>query len=144
MELIFRDLVDLDRTVVPALLRAAGARRKWMLSGDIGAGKTTLVQALCRHFGVQDYVTSPTFSLVNAYSYPDAEAKEGQALIHRLDLSRLKNLDEAIDIGIEEYLGDPWFCWVEWPELITPLWPEEVFKINLEILEDSSRKILFL
>ncbi len=144
MELIIKELTELEEKVVPALLEAAGNRRKWLFFGEIGAGKTTLIQTLCRHLGVVDYVTSPTFSLVNEYTYPEAKTPGGQALVHHLDLYRLKKLDEAIDIGIEEYLDDPWFCWIEWPELIAPLWPEEVFKINLQILEDSNRKILFL
>lgn len=140
MEIILQNVNELD-ALVPRLLDFAGGRKKMLFFGEIGAGKTTFIQAFCRHFGVTDYVTSPTFSLVNQYTYIE-NGKE--KYMHHLDLYRLKTVEEAIDIGIEEYLEDPWFCLIEWPEIIEGLWPEEVVKINIEILEDSSRKILFL
>ena len=140
METIVQDISQLE-DLVSRLLDFAGSRKKMLFFGEIGAGKTTFIQAFCRHFGVKDYVTSPTFSLVNEYTY---EENNQEKIIHHLDLYRLKNVEEAIDIGIEEYLEDPWFCLIEWPELIEDLWPEEYVKINIEILEDSRRKILFL
>ena len=133
--------IDGLETIAAELLRFAGDRRKWLFFGEIGAGKTTLTQAICRHFGVKDQVTSPTFSLVNEYTYTQNDSTK---IIHHLDLYRLKSVEEAIDIGIEEYLDDPWLCLIEWPEIIEPLWPEEIVKIKIEILEDSKRKILFL
>lgn len=140
MENIIRDLEELE-SLVQQLINFAGERRKFLFFGEIGAGKTTFIQMICRHLGVQDKVTSPTFSLVNEYPY----SKNGrEEYVHHLDLYRLKNTEEAIDIGIEEYLDDPWFCLIEWPEIIEPLWPVDPVKIKIEILEDSSRKILFL
>jgi tRNA threonylcarbamoyladenosine biosynthesis protein TsaE len=128
--------------VVQALLGFAGGRKKFTLSGDLGAGKTALTKAFCRHFGVQDLVTSPTFSLVNEYYFRDETGKE--QTIHHLDLYRLRNLDEAYGIGIEDYLYDDFYTLIEWPGLIEDLLPDGVVNIKISILPDSSRKILFL
>lgn len=140
MEKIIKDITELDELVQP-LLDFAKDRRKFLFFGEIGAGKTTFIQRICRSLGVTDKVTSPTFSLVNEYPY----SKNGrEEYVHHLDLYRLKNMEEAIDIGIEEYLENPWYCLIEWPEIIAPLWPMDPVKIKIEILEDSRRKILFL
>lgn len=123
--------------IAERLLEAAGGRRKFAFYGQIGAGKTTLIQALCRILEVEDYVTSPTFALVNVYESPEGP-------VYHLDLYRLKNLEEALDIGIEEYLYDEAYCLIEWPELIESLLPEDVLRIKINFLTESSRKILFL
>ncbi len=143
MEIIIKDINQLEE-VIPLALDFANNRRKWLFFGEIGAGKTTFIQRFCRHLGVQDPVTSPTFSLVNEYTYPAQNPADSAETMYHLDLYRLKNVEEAIDIGIEEYLEDSRYCLIEWPEIIEPLWPETPVKINIEILEDSSRKILFL
>ncbi len=140
MEHHIQNIDQLD-ALVPVLLEFAGDRRKLLFTGEIGAGKTTFIQSICRHLGVEGRITSPTFSLINEYSYPE-EGEEKN--IYHMDLYRLKTLEEALDIGIEEYLEGPSFCLIEWPEIIEDLWPNEPVKINIEILEDSRRKILFL
>jgi len=118
------------------LLAEAGDRRIFLLEGTLGAGKTTLIKQLCAHLGVDpSEVHSPTFALVNEY--------EGMEPVYHLDLYRLKTLDEAIDIGIEDILYSGQFCFIEWPELIEPILPEEVVRIKLELAPDSARKILF-
>jgi tRNA threonylcarbamoyladenosine biosynthesis protein TsaE len=123
--------------VAAQLLEAAGDRRKFAFYGEIGAGKTTLIQTLCRLLEVADYVTSPTFALVNVYESPEGP-------VYHLDLYRLKNVEEALDIGIEEYLADDAYCFIEWPELVDALLPEDVIRIKITFLAESSRKILFL
>lgn len=142
MKLLINSVADLGGAV-EQLLALAGKRKKMAFFGEIGAGKTTFIQAFCRHFKVEEYVTSPTFSLVNIYSYTDAD-KGGQSSIYHLDLYRLKNLQEALDIGIEEYLYDDQYCLIEWPETIEPILPEDIIRIKIEIMEDSKRKILIL
>ncbi len=119
------------------LLEAAGERRVFAFTGEIGAGKTTFIQALCRRLGVRGEVTSPTFALVNEY-------QGAQGRICHLDLYRLEDVEEALDIGIEELLDSGDYCLIEWPELIEDLLPEDAVRINLEIVENSTRKILFL
>ncbi|MEM9824033.1 MAG: tRNA (adenosine(37)-N6)-threonylcarbamoyltransferase complex ATPase subunit type 1 TsaE, partial [Bacteroidota bacterium] len=128
---------------VEKLLQFADSRRKWLFTGEIGAGKTTLIQSICAHFSVLEKVTSPTFSLINEYS--GSHPKNGASMLfYHMDLYRLDQMQEAIDIGIEDYLYDEHYCFIEWPALIEAILPTEVLKINIEILENSSRKIIFL
>lgn len=140
-ELIVKDVQALEKAS-KKILNTFEGRKVFTLTGDLGAGKTTFTQAICRHLGVQENVTSPTFSLVNEYTYLDEKGNE--LLFRHLDLYRLKNIEEALDIGIEDYLYDGNYCFIEWPEIIGPLLPEETVKINISILRDSSRKILIL
>ncbi len=134
------------------LLTQANGRRKIMLYGDMGVGKTTFTKVFCQHFGVNNATSSPTFSLVNEYYYSDNEGlinahtleKGAQHVIHHLDLYRLKNLEEAMDIGIEDYLYDHNYCLIEWPHIIEPIMPDDVLKICIELVEDSIRKIVIL
>lgn len=128
--------------VAAAILSKTSVRKKILLQGDLGAGKTAFVQAFCAHLGVRGQVTSPTFSLINEYSYTDPDGRE--RILHHIDLYRLKRLDEAIDIGIEDYLFDEDFCLIEWPELIETIAPPDALRIFIEMLPDSSRKILLL
>lgn len=132
---------ELDE-VATALLNFAGDKKKITLSGGLGAGKTALVKAVCRRLQVKPPPTSPTFALVNEYSYLDESGQE--RLVHHLDLYRLKNSEEALDIGVEEYLYDEDYCLIEWPEIIEEFLPEDVVQVIIEIMPNASRKILFL
>lgn len=134
------DLVGLS-TIAPEILEAAQGRRKWMIHGEMGAGKTTFVKALCSALGCQQLVSSPTYSIVNEYT---GNWKNNSVLINHIDLYRLESLEESLDIGIEEYLDDDSFCFIEWPDLIRPLWPPNALEIKIDILPDSLRNILFL
>lgn len=142
MEIVIDKIEDLE-PLVKKLHDQAGKRKKWLFSGEIGAGKTTLIQSICQYFSVNEKVTSPTFSLINEYSYFEGSKGEKRHLYH-MDLYRLETVQEAIDIGIEDYLDDDNYCFIEWPDLIDVLLPEDTMKINIEILENSSRKIIFL
>ena len=139
MELIISSPEELDTAAVK-LLEFAGLRRKMAFYAEIGAGKTTFIQAICRLLKVKEQVTSPTFAIVNEYSCAD----EAQPLIYHIDLYRLKTMQEALDIGIEDYLYKEGFTFLEWPDLVESLLPEQVVRIKIEILDNSSRKILFL
>lgn len=112
-------------------------------SGEIGAGKTTFIKAICRRLGVKEEVASPTFSLINEYEYMGSADGRAHAVYH-IDLYRLKDIDEALQIGIEDYLYSGEYCLIEWPELIGALLPAGAVRIKLEIIGDSSRKILIL
>ncbi len=103
--------------------------------GEMGAGKTTLIKALSRHLGSGDSLSSPTFSIVNEYR--DA----GGNPIYHMDLYRLKNLEEAEEIGVEEYLHSGHYCFIEWPELILPILPDDAVHLLLETSADQSRKL---
>ena len=108
-----------------------------LLEAPMGAGKTTLIKALCAELGVLQAVSSPTFSLVNSY-----EDSNGNALYH-FDLYRLNSLEEALDIGIEEYLDSGARCMIEWPERIRPLLPDAFHQIHIEPLGANTRKLIF-
>lgn len=124
------------------LLTQLGERRVLLLNGDLGAGKTTLVQELCRQLGVTEAVSSPTFALVNEYvRTTDAGTTES---VYHLDLYRLKDVDEALDMGLEEYLYSGHYCFVEWPDVAAGLYPEDALRVRLEAPDDTTRKILLL
>jgi len=134
MEILVQSLEDLDQAAVQ-LFAFAGERRKFAFYGEIGAGKTTFIQAICRQLGVREDVVSPTFALVNEYT------SSAGALIYHLDLYRLRNIQEALDIGIEDMLYDENFCLIEWPELVEDLLPDDAVRIKLSIVGNSVRKI---
>ena len=138
--MIIKNESGLDEAV-EALLRFAGGKKKFFLKGDLGAGKTTFVKAFCKKHGVEDNVSSPTYSLVNEYVFFE-NGKE--SIINHIDLYRLKELDEALQIGIEDYLYNDDYCFIEWAELLKPIAPEDIIVIEIETLADSSRKIIFL
>jgi tRNA threonylcarbamoyladenosine biosynthesis protein TsaE len=141
MEITINSTAELDQTAAQ-LLEFAQGRKKMVFTAEIGAGKTTLIKALTKLLGVKEQVTSPTFSLINEYSFKDKSGQE--QLIHHIDLYRLNNIQEALDIGIEDYLYGDAYTFIEWPELVESLLPENIVRINIEILDNSSRKILFL
>lgn len=105
------------------------------LEGDLGAGKTTLVNAICKMLKSEDETSSPTFSIVNEYTYP-------KGIIYHFDLYRLNNSDELMDIGIEEYLSSNEYCLIEWPELAIETILDQYLSVKIEVNSDNSRKIL--
>jgi tRNA threonylcarbamoyladenosine biosynthesis protein TsaE len=119
-----------------ALLKAADGRRVWLLEGQMGAGKTTLTKAVCAQLGADSALSSPTYSLINEYH----TAANGN--IYHLDLYRLRSLEEALDIGIEDYLLGGSYCLIEWPDLIMPLLrPGEYMKVVIESISDTERRL---
>lgn len=104
--------------------------RKYAFYGPVGAGKTTLVKELCKLLGVLDETTSPTFSLINEYQCPFGAVRHS-------DLYRLKDDEEALSIGIEDYLYDPNYFFIEWPEVIEHLLPEGTVRVKLDYDELS-------
>jgi tRNA threonylcarbamoyladenosine biosynthesis protein TsaE len=107
------------------LLRECGTVKVWLFSGELGAGKTTLIKAIGNALGVKEWMSSPTFSIINEYT-----TKSGESLYH-CDFYRLKGEQEAFDIGTEEYLESGNYCFVEWPDRIPSLIPKERVEINI-------------
>lgn len=124
MTVQFQSLNELDK-VSRQLLDEAGTYRVWLFEGEMGAGKTTLIKALCRALGVVSVVQSPTFGLINEYT-----TQHGEPVYH-FDCYRLRNETEALDIGMEEYFDLGNYCFVEWPERIETSWPTSYYKVNL-------------
>ena len=114
---------------------ALGENRVVAFYGSMGAGKTTFISALCRFFGVDDDVCSPTFTIVNEY-----RAADGDSIFH-FDFYRIEALKEAVDIGFEEYLYSGSLCLIEWPEKIEPLLPDDTLNVKIYALPDDSRII---
>jgi tRNA threonylcarbamoyladenosine biosynthesis protein TsaE len=118
------------------LLDFASDQKIFLFYGDMGAGKTTFIKALCERVGVQDEVTSPTFSIVNEYFGTSAK-------VYHFDFYRLKNQNEALDMGYEEYFYSGNYCFIEWPEKISDLLPEHYVKVNIQVHNASSRRFVF-
>lgn len=108
--------------------------------GKMGAGKTTFIKALCEEMGVEDTVTSPTFALVNEYSIPHLSEGVGGRLFH-FDFYRIKRLEEAVDMGFDDYLYSGRPCFIEWPELVEPLLPNDTVRVILSENPDGSRSL---
>ncbi len=118
-----------------------GDEKVFALNGDMGAGKTTFVKALCAAKGVKDTTASPTFSIINEYRFRNSRQQE--QIIYHLDLYRLKSMEEAIEAGVEDCLYHPdAICFVEWPEIVTPLLPADTVYVFLTITPDQKRKLV--
>lgn len=109
--------------------------RVFAFYGKMGAGKTTFIQAICRELGSEDNVTSPTFALINEYNTDDLES------IFHFDFYRIKDIEEAYDLGYEDYLYSGSYCLIEWPEMIESLLPEKMVEVKIEVQNDDSRVI---
>ncbi len=118
------------------LLNLSKGQVVWLLHGEMGSGKTTLVKSIVNKLGVDSLVTSPTFSIVNEYG-------EEENTVYHFDLYRLKNEAEALDIGFEEYLTSGKLCLIEWPEKVSNLLPDQVFEVKIEFHDPVSRNIYF-
>lgn len=119
------------------VIAQAGAAKVWLFIGEMGAGKTTLIKSVSRALGAEDDFSSPTYALVNEYPLAD-----GRGRVYHLDLYRLASVEEALDIGIEDYLLGGDYCLIEWPQLIMPLLREgEYITIHIGPVSESERKI---
>lgn len=124
-------LADLD-DAAKRIIATAQDEHIFIFEGEMGAGKTSLIKALASTLGVREVVTSPTFSIVNEYN---ADGK----IIYHFDFYRIKNLQEAYDIGYEEYFYSGNICIIEWPEKIAPLLPEHYLKIEILVQNENDR-----
>ena len=133
--IIIKSLEDLDRAASEFLALTAG-RSLIAFYAPMGAGKTTFTTALCRALGVRaDAVSSPTFAIVNEY-----RAASGDPVYH-FDFYRLKGPAEALDIGLYDYLDSGALCFMEWPENIEEIIPEETLRVSIKVREDGSREL---
>ena len=126
------DLGSLAAELIPLALAHSPI---WLFRGQMGAGKTTLVKELTRQLGVNGHVQSPTFALVNEYARPNGSD------IYHFDLYRLKNAQEALDIGIEDYLDSGNICLIEWPEQAEDLWQIPHVEFEITTLDEQTRRL---
>ena len=133
--------IDHLNSAATEFLNATQGHYSFALHGQVGAGKTTFIKAICRQLGTDDDMASPTFSLVNEYLIKNPSEK-GKKRIFHLDLYRLKSLAEAEDIGLDDYLYDPEaYIFIEWPEIAGNLLPKEIVSIFMSINDDNSRTL---
>lgn len=136
-ELNFLYTLDNIASAAGQIISLAGNTRIWLFDAQMGAGKTTLIKAICQALGADGNFSSPTYSLANEYELSGSQGK-----VFHLDLYRLRSLEEALDIGIEDYLLGGSYCFVEWPELIRPLLKTgEFITINIISISENERKI---
>lgn len=120
------------------LLRAAEPHRVFAFDGQMGAGKTTFIKKLCEEMGTSDVVNSPTFAIVNVYDVEQPYRGE----VYHFDCYRLKDIREAIDFGAEEYLYSGNYCFIEWPDKIEALLPDDTVYVHIEVLPSGDRKLV--
>lgn len=135
MKITINNITALN-SVATQLLDFANGNRFFVFEGEMAAGKTTFIKAFCNVLAVEDVVSSPTFSIVNEYQSPTG-------LIYHFDFYRLKNLQEAFDIGYEEYFYSGEYCLVEWPQKVAELLPEEYIKVAIAITGETERTFTF-
>ena len=135
MEIKIQNL-DNIREAARELIDNIGGNTVFAFYGKMGAGKTTFVKAICEELGVEDVITSPTFAFVNEYEAP-------QKTIYHFDFYRIKKLEEVYDMGYEDYFYSGALCFIEWPELIEDVLPEDAVKVTIEECADGSRSVKF-
>lgn len=132
LEIQIESREDLPAAARELLGRCAG-RKVYAFTGDLGSGKTTFIKALCRELGVKDRAVSPSFAIINEYS--------GNQPVYHLDLYRLNTEEEALAIGIEEYLASGNYCFIEWAERILHLLPDDAVKVEIQAAENEMRTL---
>lgn len=133
MEIKVRNLNDLPEAA-KQFLKYAASERVFLFRGEMGAGKTTFIKAICQELGVLDTASSPTYSIVNEYDHPEGK-------VFHFDFFRIKNEAEAYDIGFEEYLYSGNYCLIEWPEQIENLWPANYIEVLIDQADEGQRRI---
>ena len=129
------DLGNID-DAARELLTSFPEARIFAFYGEMGAGKTTFIKAVCRHFGVDQFVTSPTFALVNEYR----NNEEGRSFFH-FDFFRIEGVEEVLDMGYEDYFYSDSICFIEWPEKISGLLPAGALRLSIDVLDDGKRRL---
>lgn len=137
MEIKINSLADINEAA-KQFIENMGDGKVFAFYGKMGAGKTTFIKAICEELGVDDVITSPTFAIVNEYQ----SAITGDSIFH-FDFYRIKKLEEVYDMGYEDYFYSGSLCFLEWPELIDDLLPEDATKVTIEATDDGGRVVKF-
>lgn len=134
MEIVFA-LENIEVTA-SRFLQICGDRKVFAFSGDLGAGKTTFINSLCKVLGVEENVTSPTYSIIQEY------LSVNNNIIYHIDLYRIKSSREAMDAGTEDCINSKEICMVEWPERVPDIFPDDTVFTSIEILSANERKLI--
>ena len=135
MTITIPSLNDIDQAAC-TFVKNLGEKKIYAFYGSMGAGKTTFIKAVCKQLGITDVVNSPTFAIVNEYALPE----HGRHVFH-FDFYRIKKESEIYDIGYEDYFYSGELCFLEWPELIEDLLPENTVRIHITANVDGSRTL---
>ncbi len=138
MTTIHVDSIEQLPAAAEKFVETMGDETVYAFYGEMGAGKTTFINALSRRLGVEDDVTnSPSFAIINEYR-SDTTAE----LIYHFDLYRLENIEEALEIGVEDYFDSGALCFLEWPERIEDILPDDTVRVDIRVNDDKSRDII--
>ena len=141
MEIIIKDIEHI-REAAREFIEHIGERRVFAFYGKMGAGKTTFVKAISEELGVDDVITSPTFAIINEYT-PSSLLLPPSSQIFHFDFYRIKKLEEVYDMGYEDYFYSGALCFIEWPELIEEILPDDAVRVSITEQEDGSRVVSF-
>jgi tRNA threonylcarbamoyladenosine biosynthesis protein TsaE len=128
--------IDSIHDAAKQFVAAMGEATVFAFYGKMGAGKTTFIKAVCEEMGIDDVITSPTFAIVNEY-----RAETTGELVYHFDFYRIKKLEEVYDMGYEDYFYSGAVCFIEWPELVEELLPEDAVRVRIEENADGSRTV---
>ena len=137
MEISIKSLDEISKAA-QEFVAAMDDGKVFAFYGKMGAGKTTFIKAVCEELGVEDVINSPTFAIVNEYVDGKGEP------VYHFDFYRIKKEQEVLDIGYEDYVYSGHVCFMEWPELIENLLPDDAVKVTIEEETDGSRKVSIL
>ena len=140
MEIRIENLENI-REAAKCFVNGIGDSKVFAFYGKMGAGKTTFVKAICEELGVQDVITSPTFAIINEYEASSTGQYEDIPIYH-FDFYRIKKLEEVYDMGYEDYFYADALCFIEWPELIEDILPEDAVKVSIEEQPDGTRLVM--
>ena len=151
MSIKIQDLEHI-REAAREFIEQIGDHRVFAFYGKMGAGKTTFVKAICEELGVEDVITSPTFAIVNEYTTSPSPSQGGELSsspwgrlgevpIYHFDFYRIKKLEEVYDMGYEDYFYSGALCFIEWPELIEEVLPDDAVRVHIEEQPDGSRLV---
>jgi tRNA threonylcarbamoyladenosine biosynthesis protein TsaE len=135
MKIFIKDKRNLP-SAAKKILKYSGESKIFAFYGAMGAGKTTIIKALCKLLGAMDIISSPSFTLVNEYRTAGGES------IYHIDFYRIRKQEEVFDFGVEEYLTGDSYCFMEWPELVEEIIPPGTVKIRITVDEDEQRTLL--
>lgn len=134
MELIFT-LEEIDKAAND-FISLLGNSKIAAFNGEMGAGKTTFIHAICRRMGVTDKMSSPTYAIINQYRTNNA------ITINHIDLYRLKDADEAIQAGVEDVVNSGGYCFIEWPQKIMVVLPLHLINVSIEAIDTTKRRLI--
>lgn len=137
MQTIVLPSLDKIKDVANTFLEQTKGERIFAFYGEMGAGKTTFIIALCEQLQVTDIVTSPTFALINEYN------TSNDYRVFHFDFYRIKEIEEVYDLGFDDYFSSGEYCFIEWPEKIEGLLPDSAVKVQIKVLENGAREISF-